>query len=92
MEERKSVNSFMGVVTYISHRQNTVAQFIATRPIMDLRLEAERRMGSRVAKPWWEQDGLDLEGMWTAAREAEHMEGGRRQIVQRQRQIKSVGG
>ena len=30
-----------------------LAQFITTRPIMDLCLEAERRPGSRVAKRWW---------------------------------------
>ena len=26
---------------------------IANRPIMDLYLAADRRPGSRVAKPWW---------------------------------------
>ena len=38
------------VDTYVYLFQNTVAQFIATRPIMDLCLEDERRMGSRMAK------------------------------------------
>ena len=38
--------------TYISRRNNTVAKFIATRPILDLFLEAERRPGSWVVK-WW---------------------------------------
>ena len=42
------------VETYISCRQNKVAHFIATRPIMDLCLAAERRLGSRVEKWWWE--------------------------------------
>ena len=64
------------VETYFSRRQNTVAQFIATRPIIDLCLAAVRRLGSQVAKRWLEQDGLDLEGMWMAAREAERVEGG----------------
>ena len=36
------------VETYISCLQNKVAHFIATRPIMDLCLAAERRLGSRV--------------------------------------------
>ena len=58
------------VDTYISLRQNTVAQFIATRPIMELCMATERRLGSRVANRWWEQDGLDLEGIPTAAQEA----------------------
>ena len=33
-----------------------VAQFIASRPIMDLCLAAERRLGSQVAKQYYEQD------------------------------------
>ena len=37
---------------------------------MDLCLVADRRPGSRVTNLWWEQDGLDMEGMWTAAWEA----------------------
>ena len=60
--------------TYISRLQKTVAQFIATRPIVDLCLAAEQRPGSRVAKRCWEQDSLDLEGMRTADCEAERME------------------
>ena len=69
-----------GMETYISCLQNTVAEFIATRPIMDLCLATERRLGSRVFNWWWEQEGLDLEGMWTADQEAEHEEGGRRRM------------
>ena len=53
------------VETYISRRQNTVAQFIVTRIIMNLCLAAERRPGSRVYRRLWEQDGLDVEGMRT---------------------------
>ena len=59
------------VETYSSRLHNTVTQFIVTRPIMDLCLAAERRPGSRVAKWWWEQDGLYLEGMRTSDQEAE---------------------
>ena len=58
------------VETYVSLQQNTVAQFIATRPIMDLFLAEDWRPMSRVDKWWWEQDGLDLEGMWAAYWEA----------------------
>ena len=61
---------------YISRRQNIVAQFIVTSPIMDLCLAAAQRPGSRVSKRWWEQDGLNLEGTRTAVREVERMEGG----------------
>ena len=63
------------VEAYVSRRQNTVEQYISTMPIMDLCLAAKRRPGTRVEMWWWEQKGLDLEGMWTAAREAEGTEG-----------------
>ena len=53
--------------TYVYRRQNKAAQFIDIRTIVDLYLAVERRPGSRVTKPWWEQDGLDVEGMRTAA-------------------------
>ena len=62
------------VGTYLYHLHNTVAQFIATRPIMDLCLAAERRTGSRVDKQWWEQDGMDLEGMHTEDQEEKRKE------------------
>ena len=57
---------FQEVETYVSRCQNTVVQFIATRPIMNLCLAVERGAGSRVAKWWWEKDMLYLEGMQTA--------------------------
>ena len=44
--------------TYISRRQNTSAQYISTRPILDLCLEAERRPRLWGPKRWWEQEGL----------------------------------
>ena len=40
--------------------QNTVAQYIATRPILDLCKAAERKRGARVGMRWWEQAGLEL--------------------------------
>ena len=43
---------------------------------MDLCLALEQSLGSRVAKRWWFQDGLDLEGMRASAREVERAEGG----------------
>ena len=45
--------------TSILQRQNTFAQFIATRPILDLCEQATRRPGSRVSWRWWEQTGID---------------------------------
>ena len=51
------------VDTYVYFSQNTFTQLIATRPIMDLCLAVEMRLGSWVAKRWQEQDGFELEGM-----------------------------
>ena len=63
----------VGTYVYLFH--NTAAQFITTRPIVDLCLAAERMPGSRVTKRWWDQDVLDVEGMRTEAQEAERIEG-----------------
>ena len=54
------------VDTYVSRRQNTSAQYIAGRPIIDLYLAAKWRLSPRVEKRWWEQEGLDLVGMLMA--------------------------
>ena len=51
--------------TSVLRRQNTVAQFIATRPILGLGEVAERRRGTRVPQRWWEHSGID----WNLARE-----------------------
>ena len=51
--------------TSVLRRQNTVAQFIATRPILGLCEVAERRQRTRVPQRWWEQSGID----WKLARE-----------------------
>ena len=39
-----------------------VAQYIATRPIMDLCERSTWRPGARLSWRWWEQDGIYLEG------------------------------
>ena len=39
--------------TSVLRRQNTVAQFIATQPIMGLCEVVERRRGTRVPQRWW---------------------------------------
>ena len=49
----------------VLQRENTVAQFIATRPILGLCEVAERRRGTRVPQRWWDQSGID----WSLARE-----------------------
>ena len=52
----------VGIRTSITRRQNIVAQYIATRPILDLCEQATRRPGERESRRWWEQAGIDLEG------------------------------
>ena len=53
---------FGAIRTYVARRQNTVAPYIATQPILELCERSARRPGARVSQRWWEQDGLDLEG------------------------------
>ena len=63
------------VETYISCHQNTVVQYIATSPIIDLCLAEKRRLGPIVSMWWWEQEGLDLKGMRIESHETERTEG-----------------
>ena len=57
------------VRTSINRRQNMVAQYIATRPLLDLCEGATQREGARVTLRWWDQTGIDWEK--AKAREAE---------------------
>ena len=49
------------VRTSINRRQNKVAQYIATRPILDLCEGAKQIEGARVKLRWWDQSGIDWE-------------------------------
>ena len=49
LEDAMAEAGLQEVDTYVSSRQNTVAQYIATRPIMYLFLAAKRRTGPIVA-------------------------------------------
>ena len=51
--------------TSVLRSQNTVAQFIATRPILGLCEVAERQQGTPVPQRWCEKSGID----WSLARE-----------------------
>ena len=53
---------FEGIGVYITRRQNTVAQYIETRPILDLCEQSVWRLGAWVSWRWWYQEGIDLEG------------------------------
>ena len=45
----------------IANRKNTVVQYIATRPLLDLCEGARAREGTRVPLRWWNQKGIDWE-------------------------------
>ena len=62
LEEALVEEGFEGIRKYITMRQNTVAQDIATQLILYLCEQSARRPGMRVHWRWWEQVGLDLEG------------------------------
>ena len=46
---------------YVRRRQNTVAQYISTCPLLELCKRLNQRPGAWVSRRWWEQDGLDLD-------------------------------
>ena len=48
---------------YIARHQNTVAQYIATRPIMEFCLETDWRPGMRLSQRSWEKTALDIMGI-----------------------------
>ena len=54
---------FKEIGVYFMRRQNTVTQYIATQPILDLCEKSVWRTGAWVSQRWWDQEGLDLEGL-----------------------------
>ena len=52
-EEALVEEGFEGIGTYVTRRQNTVAQYIATRPILDLYERSAPRPGAWVSRRWW---------------------------------------
>ena len=49
------------IKTSIQRRQNTVAQYIATRPLLDLCVGARAIEGAKMTLRWWEQARIDWE-------------------------------
>ena len=41
----RTLSAFRHSKTYIARRQNTISQYIVTRPVLELCLAAERRLG-----------------------------------------------
>ena len=58
-----------------------VAQYIVTRPILDLCERSAWRPGAWVSWRWWEQDGLYLEG---AKKRAEAESEGEKEISEKE--------
>ena len=54
-------SGFKDVHISINIRQNTVAQYIATRPLLDLCEGTTQLGGARVEMRWWDQKGIDWE-------------------------------
>ena len=48
------------VETYTQRRQNTVAQYIATRLLLDLYEVIERKQGTWLGIWWWDHVSIDL--------------------------------
>ena len=61
LEEALGGAGIEGIRKSVTRRQNTVAQYIATQPIMELCERATLRPGVRVSWRCWEQEGIDLE-------------------------------
>ena len=59
------------VCTSINIRQNTVAQYIATRPLLDLCEGVKQREGAQVTLRWWDQSDIDWEKAKTKETETE---------------------
>ena len=52
---------FRDIRTPINNRQNTVAQYIATRTLLELCKGTTHIGGARVSRRWWDQKGVDWE-------------------------------
>ena len=52
---------FKDVRTSINTSQNTVAQYIATRPLLDICEGTTQIGGARMSMRWWDQKGMDWE-------------------------------
>ena len=52
---------------YALRNQNTIDQYIATQPILDMCLTGERRPGAWVTRWWLEQEDIDLAGTMAVA-------------------------
>ena len=52
---------FKDIRMSINNRQNTVAQYISTRSLLNLCKGTNQIGGARVSRRWWDQKGIDWE-------------------------------
>ena len=62
MGAERAVLGFELLENYFLWRQNTVAQYIMTRSLLNLCKAEERNQRARVGMWWWEQAVIDLTG------------------------------
>ena len=55
--------SLYDIGVYIDRYQNMIAQYIATRYIMDFFLASERNPGLKISRRWLEKPSLDILGI-----------------------------
>ena len=55
VEEALEIAGLFTMAEYIERRRNTIAQHVATRPILDLCRAAQSPPGSPQRAWWWEQ-------------------------------------
>ena len=55
-------SGFGAIRKSVTRTQNTVKQYIVTRPILDLCEQSTQWPVARVSRRWWEKAGIDLEG------------------------------
>ena len=60
LKESMREAGFEGIRKAVTRRQNTVAQYIVTRPILDFCERATQRVGVGVSWRWWGQEVIDL--------------------------------
>ena len=48
------------VETYVLSHHNSITQYIATHPILELCLSVEQQTGAQVSMIWWDHIGLEL--------------------------------
>ena len=62
---------FKEIRTAINNRQNTVAEYISTRPLLDLCEGTNQIWGAMVSRRWWNQKGIDWEQVKARVAETE---------------------